>query len=239
MINRTGSRFLKSDKQRFANAFKIQDVSANVFRIRIIDAKKRAIVRSEIFGRAFVRFFCASLILLCFFNIRAERLPVNVFTSADGLGSSFINAAMRDSRGFLWLATRDGLSRFDGSRFITYQVGTKDAPPGIEHIYETSRGIYWITTTSGLYRYDPRRTPAAPPAENNERPILNAKFINDRRDYFYEDKDGKLWALGGDLNLLEERDGRFSFQKIELNLPANPAASFYITDFRQARDGSF
>jgi PAS domain S-box-containing protein len=201
--------------------------------------KKRAIILSEISGHLFVQCFCAALILLCFFSIRAERLPVKVFTSADGLGSSFVNQLMRDSRGFLWLATRDGLSRFDGSRFITYQVGTKDAPPGIENIYETRKGIYWITTTSGLYRYDPNRTPAAPPTENNDRPILNAEFINERRDYFYEDKDGKLWAVGGELNLLEERDGRISFQKIELNLPANPATSFYITDFRQARDGSF
>ncbi|HEX8250046.1 MAG TPA: two-component regulator propeller domain-containing protein [Pyrinomonadaceae bacterium] len=201
--------------------------------------KKRSLILSEIQGRLFVRCFCVALVLLCFFNSRAERLPVKLFTSADGLGSSFVNNLMRDSRGFLWLATRDGLSRFDGSRFITYQVGTKDAPPGIENIYETSRGVYWITTTSGLYRYNPNRTPAAPPAENNDRPVLNAEFINERRDSFYEDKDGKLWSIGGELNLLEESGGKVSFRKIELNLPADPATSFHITDFRQARDGSF
>ena len=66
---------------------------------------------------------------------------------------------MRDSRGFLWFATRDGLSRFDGIRFVTYQVGKKDAPPGIEHAFETSKGIYWIGTTGGLYRYDPNSLP--------------------------------------------------------------------------------
>lgn len=38
---------------------------------------------------------------------------------------------------------------------------------------------------------------------------------------------------------MEEKDGKILFQKIELNLPGNPAASFGITDFRQARDGSF
>jgi ligand-binding sensor domain-containing protein len=64
----------------------------------------------------------------------AERLPIKIFTSADGLGSSFINSLMRDSRGFLWVCTRDGLSRFDGSRFVTYQIGDNGAPPGIEQI---------------------------------------------------------------------------------------------------------
>ena len=169
----------------------------------------------------------------------AERLPVKVFTSADGLGSSFVNYLMRDSRGFLWFATRDGLSRFDGSRFITYQVGTKDAPPGIEHIFESSKGVYWITTTGGLYRFDPNAAPVAPQAKNGDRPVLDAEFISDRRGYFYEDKGGKLWFISGDLNILEEKDGKITLNKIELNLPGNPATSFYITDFRQAQDGSF
>lgn len=55
-------------------------------------------------------------------SICAERLPIKIYTSADGLGSSFVNYVMRDSRGFLWICTRDGLSRFDGTRFITYQA---------------------------------------------------------------------------------------------------------------------
>src|SRR5260221_9361232 len=76
----------------------------------------------------------------------AERLPIRIFTSADGPGSSFINSLMRDSRGFLWVCTRDGLSRFDGSRFVTYQIGDTGAPPSIERILETRKGVYWIST---------------------------------------------------------------------------------------------
>ena len=53
---------------------------------------------------------------------RAERLPIRIYTSADGLGSSYVTYLMRDSRGFLWVGTRDGLSRFDGLRFVTYQM---------------------------------------------------------------------------------------------------------------------
>ena len=83
-----------------------------------------------------------AFIWLCLLtNLRGERLSVKTYTSADGLGSSFVSYTMRDSHGFLWFCTRDGLSRFDGSRFITYQIG-KDSPPGIEHILETHNGIY-------------------------------------------------------------------------------------------------
>jgi ligand-binding sensor domain-containing protein len=54
-------------------------------------------------------------------RVNAERLPVRLYTSADGLGSWFVYFLMSDSRGFMWFCTRDGLSRFDGSRFITYR----------------------------------------------------------------------------------------------------------------------
>src|SRR5215217_4068050 len=103
----------------------------------------------------------------------AERLPVKIYTSADGLGSSFINNLMRDSRGFMWFCTRDGLSRFDGARFITYQVGDQNAPPSIEGITETRDGSYWITTTSGLYRFGADAV-SRPDSTNRGRPTLNA-----------------------------------------------------------------
>src|SRR5712672_2086606 len=86
-------------------------------------------------------------------RVFAERLPVRTYTSADGLGSSFVDYLMRDSRGFMWFCTRDGLSRFDGSEFVTYQVGDKASPPGIEKIYETRDGSYWVATTGGTYRF--------------------------------------------------------------------------------------
>jgi ligand-binding sensor domain-containing protein len=139
----------------------------------------------------------------------------------------------------LWFATRDGLSRFDGSRFITYQIGTKDAPPGIEQVFETSKGIYWIATTIGLYRFDPNFAPAVPQTKAGDRPILNAEYINDRRGRLTEDNEGNLWFVSEDLNLVEEQDSKISIRKVELNLPGIPEASLGITGLRQAQDGSF
>jgi PAS domain S-box-containing protein len=180
-----------------------------------------------------------ALMFMCDAAASAKTLPVRIFTSSDGLGSSFINHLMRDSRGFLWFATRDGLSRFDGIRFVTYQVGKKDAPPGIEHAFETSKGIYWIVTTGGLYRYDPNSAPVKAQDNNSGRPILNAEYIIDWRGPLYEDNDGRIWFVGyGGLNVLEEKEGRVLFHKVELNVPKRPSG-FGITDFRQAQDGSF
>ena len=86
--------------------------------------------------------FIALLVILqsSFLAAFAEQLPVQQLHFRRWPGSSFVNALMRDSRGFLWVCTRDGLSRFDGYRFVTYQVGDKNAPPGIEQILETRKG---------------------------------------------------------------------------------------------------
>ncbi|HEY5445491.1 MAG TPA: two-component regulator propeller domain-containing protein, partial [Pyrinomonadaceae bacterium] len=163
--------------------------------------------------------------LLCFLAVFvpttfAEQLPVSNYTSADGLGSSFVNALMRDSRGFLWVCTRDGLSRFDGSHFVTYQVGDKNAAPGIEQILETRKGIYWIVTTGGLYRFDPN-PPVSSKPNNVGRPTLNAQFVSNERGLLFEDHAGQLWAGGSSLYRVNYSDQKVSFQPVDLNLP-NP-----------------
>lgn len=169
---------------------------------------------------------------------RAERLPVKIYTSADGLGSSFINSITRDSRGFMWFCTRDGLSRFDGSRFVTYQVGAENPAPGIENIYETRSGDYWITTTGGLFRFKSDAVSLAN-QKDASRPTLNAEFINGARGNLLEDRNGNLWfAAGRSLNLLKERDGKVVIEQIPLNLPPNPNRDFGVADVAEAADGS-
>ncbi len=59
------------------------------------------------------RLVSLALLLFLFASVRAERLPIRIYTSADGLGSSFVDYLMRDSRGFMWFCTRDGLSATD------------------------------------------------------------------------------------------------------------------------------
>jgi hypothetical protein len=52
----------------------------------------------------------------------AERLPIRIYTVEDGLAHARVRRIVRDSRGFLWFCTIDGLSRFDGTEFVTYRT---------------------------------------------------------------------------------------------------------------------
>ncbi len=174
------------------------------------------------------------LILFVSVRVEAEHLPVKIFTSANGLGSSFVDYLMRDSRGFMWFCTRDGLSRFDGSRFVTYQIGGKDSPPGIESIYETRDGMYWISTTGGTYRFNPNSI-SQPDAAT---PRLNAEFISDGRGQFFEDSKGTLWLTTNGLSSLQQRDGKSFFEQVRLNLPPNPTIGFDVADLTETADGS-
>src|SRR5436190_12123592 len=85
----------------------------------------------------------------------AERLPIKTYTTADGLAHNNVSRIVRDSRGFLWFCTFEGLSRFDGYTFTTYGVGYGLPSQVINDLLETREGDYWVATEAGLCRFNP------------------------------------------------------------------------------------
>ncbi len=90
------------------------------------------------------------------------RLPVRSFTYADGLGRDLATCILEDNRGFLWLCTAEGLSRFDGYRFVTFS--TSDGLPHrtITAAVETSDSTLIVATEAGLARLDPTAPDGSP-----------------------------------------------------------------------------
>ena len=93
--------------------------------------------------------------------LRAERLILKSYTTADGLPDNSVNCVAEDARGFLWFCTDDGLSRFDGYEFTNY--GVDDGLPSavVNAVLPTPDGRLWIATADGLVRFDPHGTPAS------------------------------------------------------------------------------
>ncbi|HEY6320025.1 MAG TPA: two-component regulator propeller domain-containing protein [Thermoanaerobaculia bacterium] len=92
----------------------------------------------------------------------AERLPIRVYTIDDGLAGDEIHAVLQDSRGFLWIATESGLSRFDGTRFVEYDPRQGLPSPNVTALAEEAGGALLAGTTGGLARLDPRRVSTDP-----------------------------------------------------------------------------
>jgi ligand-binding sensor domain-containing protein len=89
-------------------------------------------------------------------NVSAQQLPVRTYTTADGLPRDLVLRIVRDSHGFLWFCTADGLSRFNGYEFTTYGIEDGLPHPFINDLLETSRGVYWVATNGGgVARFNP------------------------------------------------------------------------------------
>lgn len=78
---------------------------------------------------------------------------------SNGLSSNTITTILQDKKGFMWFGTRNGLNRFDGSVFKTYQTKLTDSTSigsnSIFSLYEDASEKLWVGTYKGIYIYDP------------------------------------------------------------------------------------
>ncbi len=124
-----------------------------------------------------------------------------VWQIEDGLPQNQVESVLQTRDGYLWLATREGLARFDGARFVVFN---RENTPGIKNnlfhtFYEDRAGTLWIGTEGGLVRLRDGEfatyTTAGGLVANEVMAIC-------------ETADGLLIGTGGGVSLL--RDGKFS-----------------------------
>lgn len=71
----------------------------------------------------------------------------------EGLSQNSVNCMIRDSKGFLWMGTEDGLNRYDGKRIRVFQNDPGN-PATLSNNYvlsmcEDEEGVLWIGTMAG------------------------------------------------------------------------------------------
>jgi ligand-binding sensor domain-containing protein/signal transduction histidine kinase len=113
-------------------------------------------------GRYFLIFYS---ILICILlngidKICAQNLNMQFshITVKEGLSSPNIYCFYKDKEGFLWLATENGLNKYNGYNFVAYK-SVKENPYSISSNYMRSivgsrDGNLWIGTSNGLNYYD-------------------------------------------------------------------------------------
>jgi ligand-binding sensor domain-containing protein len=77
-----------------------------------------------------------------------------MFTVKDGLPGSEVSSVFQDSRGYLWISTEGGLSRYDGTTFKNYSIG--NGLPSYRACYglEDSMGHIWFQYKDGVCDFD-------------------------------------------------------------------------------------
>ncbi len=96
---------------------------------------------------------CIILILLLvsnndLFAQAARQYSFTHYTTANGLASNQVYNITQDKLGFVWLATVNGLQRFDGKEFITFRHNRNIAGSlpsnNVAGIFSDSKGRFWV-----------------------------------------------------------------------------------------------
>ncbi len=125
-----------------------------------------------------------------------------LFDYNEGLSNSLINEVYQDHIGFIWVATEDGLNRFDGIKFKSFE-GNNDDNKGLKanfvtSLFEDRKGNLWIGQINGLQVY-----------HHNTESFNEIKiFINDKQIHPYvsditEAPNGDIWITTSAFGLIK------------------------------------
>jgi len=120
---------------------------------------------------------CASL--LGVLSVSAQRFPCAPYTTADGLPRDLLLRIVRDSHGFLWFCTADGLSRFNGYEFANYGVEQGLPNPVInDFARDAARSLLGRNQRRRRARFNPSPLGNGQPQIRN---LFNAYRVGDER----------------------------------------------------------
>lgn len=92
-------------------------------------------------------------------SVYAEvKMDVQHLTTSEGLSHNTVRYIFQDSKGFIWMSSLNGLSRYDGMSFRTFfpkdngQLSLTDRR--VKHLYEDRHGFLWISTSADRFSVD-------------------------------------------------------------------------------------
>jgi len=173
------------------------------------------------------------LFLIAQQNVEFENIGVK-----DGLLAAHTNQIIQDKKEFIWIATGNGLNRFDGLDFKVFQHNKENSQSlsgnNIRCVFEDSRGFVWAgTLNSGLnqYDYNTGKFKRFLHDENDESSISNNDIL-----CVFEDSDGKLWiGTEGGLNLFDYKTETFTSFQFEADNAHTLSANAVLTIAEDSR----
>ncbi len=138
--------------------------------------------------------FCFNLFILLFgiySSFASDIVPGNQkiehFVSEQGFFQNTVHAITSDKNGYLWIATPNGLARYDGYSFeyFYHDYYNAESIPGnrVRHLLNDSAGKLWIGTDQGLCIYFTGKEQFVP---------LNYEINNEA--FIKEDNQKKIWV---------------------------------------------
>jgi ligand-binding sensor domain-containing protein len=100
-------------------------------------------------------FFCSILLTAGLLpSLSGQGYVLTRYTARDGLGHDNVRTIAADSSGFIWMATWDGLTRYDGTDFVNYFHDPADSTSvpyfSINQIAVDRKDNLWVATDNGI-----------------------------------------------------------------------------------------
>ncbi|MBE9563091.1 MAG: hypothetical protein IMF12_09555, partial [Proteobacteria bacterium] len=127
--------------------------------------------------------------------VQAEDIKFEHLTVEDGLSNNIVFSVLQDSQGFIWVGTKNGLSKYNGNEFIVYTHDPDDlnslSGNYVRYLFEDHNGILWIALRpGGLNRFDP----VTETFTHYQHDINNPNSLSNNSAWFiYEDSNDILW----------------------------------------------
>ena len=149
----------------------------------------------------------------------AQPLQMEALTIENGLSQGMIFDILKDSDGFLWFATKNGLNRYDGYNFKVFTHNPFDSlsisGDKVFKLLEDSKGRIWVGTEGkGLNYYDKATRKFHRIADET---IATLATFQNSIYAIEEDEKGRIWAGGADGFLISIEDKSNSDFKIEIH----------------------
>ena len=154
------------------------------------------------------------LIFFFFLNLHLfSQYNFNNFSEEQGLSSNLVKSIIKDNEGFIWMATFNGLVRYDGSDFLTFNNIPGDSTSLTENyllaLHQDQEGNIWIgTNIGGVNVLDPVQMKFTNYSTN---PYDSLSISADMTKLIFEDKLGNLWLAVADkgIDLFDRNNNSF------------------------------
>lgn len=143
-------------------------------------------------SRYSIFFVCLLFLFSGHSQTNENKYSFTAITTEDGLSNNIIYNILQDREGYIWIATDNGLNRFDGYTAKKFFHKTTDSSSVsssvIRSLIEDLDGNIWIGTKNGLNLYDKETQSFKQPIK-----LHNSSFINQEIMKMSLDSDGRIW----------------------------------------------